>query len=89
MAVLEMLAEVVRSEELLRVVALAELVHGRKVLESAVPIWARVIGEFFTTVTTRVVRGAGVGLAGWRGGAVEGGLEAWEGGTGPGVATEM
>lgn len=89
MTMLKVLAKVIRAIELLRVIALAELVHGRQVLEASVPVWPREIRELFAAVPARIVGGTRAGLAGWRGGAVEGGLEAWECGAGPGVAAEV
>jgi hypothetical protein len=47
---LQMLAEVVGTEEFLRVVALAKLVHGRQVLEPAIPVGSWEIGELFSAV---------------------------------------
>lgn len=53
--VLEMLAEVVGAKELLGIVALAKLVHGRQVFEAPVPVRPREIGEFFAAIPARVV----------------------------------
>lgn len=89
MAMLEMLAEVVSAIELLRVIALAKLVHSRQVLEATVPVWPRKIWELFTAVPAGIVGGTRAGLTGWRGGAVEGGLETWQCGAGPGMASQM
>lgn len=62
MTVLQMLSEVIRAIELLRVIAFAELVHGGQVVEPLVPIWVREIGEFFAAVAARVVGCSGVCL---------------------------
>lgn len=64
MAMLEMLAEVVSAIELLRVVAFAELVHGRQVLEATVPVWPGEIREFFTAVPASIVGGTRADLTG-------------------------
>lgn len=50
--VLEMLPEVIGSEELLGLVALPELVHGVEVIGSDIPLWR--VREVFATVPTCV-----------------------------------
>lgn len=82
MAVLEMLPEVIGAVELLRLVALAELVHVVQVLGAQVPVGG-VVGELVAAVA------AYVGGSGVHGRGVEGGVDAGECGAGPGVATEM
>jgi hypothetical protein len=47
---LQMLAEMVGTEEFLRVIALAELVHGRQVLKSAIPVRSWEVRELFSAV---------------------------------------
>ena len=64
MAMLQVLSEVVCAEEFLRVVALAEFVHGGQVLESLVPVCLWEIGEFLPAVAAGVTRSPGTGLAG-------------------------
>jgi hypothetical protein len=54
---LEVLAEVIRAEELLRLVTLSKLVHMVEVFGAKLP--ARRIGELFTTITTDVSTVAG------------------------------
>jgi hypothetical protein len=61
---LQMLSEVVCAEEFLRVVALAEFVHGGQVLESPIPVGLREIGEFLPAVAACVVGSSSVCLAG-------------------------
>lgn len=56
MAVLQMLAEVIRTEEFLCVVALAKLVHCSQVLETTIPIGLWQVGKFLTTVAANIVR---------------------------------
>lgn len=89
MAVFQVLAEMVGAEELLCVVALAELVHAGQVLEAAVPVRLREVGELLAAVPACVMGRAGVCLCGGGARGVEGGLVAWEGGAGPGVAAEV
>lgn len=79
-AVFQVLAEVVCAEELLRLVALAELVDVVEVLGASLP--ARGIGEFFATIAADIRATTGHGL-------VEGGLRACEGGARPGMVTQM
>lgn len=55
MAVLEMLAEMVCTEELLRIVAFAELVYDGEMLESAVPVWLGMIGKLLAAVAAGVM----------------------------------
>lgn len=52
---LQMLTEVVCSEELFRIVALAELVYGGEVFEPAVPIWLGEIGELLAAVPAGIM----------------------------------
>lgn len=66
MRMLQMLAEVVGAEELLGIVALAKLVHGRQVLEAPVPVWSWEVGEFFAAVPACIVCRAVAGLEAWR-----------------------
>lgn len=47
---LQVLAEKVRAEVLLRAVTLAKPVYGGQVLESVVPVGAREIREFLTAI---------------------------------------
>lgn len=89
MTMLQMLPEMIRTIKLLRIIALAELVHGSQMLKAVVPVWPGEIGEFLAAVPACIVGGTGAGLAGRGDGAVEGGLEGWEGGAGPGVAAEV
>jgi hypothetical protein len=56
---LQMLTEVIRTEKLLRIIALAEFVHGCQVLKPMVPVWTWEIGEFFTAIPAGVVGGTG------------------------------
>jgi hypothetical protein len=55
MAMLEMLAEVVRSEEFLDVIAFTEFMHGSQMLKTLIPVWFRVIGKLLATVATRIM----------------------------------
>ena len=64
MAMLQMLSEVVCAEEFLRIIALAEFMHGGQVLESSIPVWLRGIWEFLSAVAARVVGSPGICLAG-------------------------
>lgn len=64
MAVFQVLAEMVGAVELLRVIALAEFMHASQVLEAAVPVRLRVIGEFFAAVPACIVGRAGACLRG-------------------------
>jgi len=59
MAMLEMLAEVVRAEELLRLVALSKLVHMVEVFRAKLP--TRRVSELLATVATDVSTVAGHG----------------------------
>lgn len=60
MAVLEMLPEVVRAEEFLGLVALAEFVDGVEVLGAEVPVGTvGEVGEFFAAVAADVCGGRG------------------------------
>ena len=81
MAVFQMLAEMIRPEEFLRLVAFAELVHVVEVVGADIPL-RRVVGEFFSAIA------AGVGVRGV-GGRVEGGFDAGEHGAGPGVLAQV
>lgn len=83
MTMLQVLAEMIRTIELLRIIALAEFMHGSQMLKATVPVLTREVGEFLAAVAACIMRGTSTGLALWRDGAVEGGLEAWEGGAGP------
>ena len=56
MAMLEVLAEMVRTEKFLCIVALAKLVHSGQVLKATVPVRLRVVGEFFAAVAADVMR---------------------------------
>lgn len=76
MAMLQMLAEVICSEKLFRLVALAELVNVVEMLGTNVP--ARWIGEFLPTIS------ASVGVVGG-GGRVKRGLWAGQRSTRPRV----
>lgn len=58
MAVLEMLSEVVCSEEFLHVVAFTKFMHSSQMLKSLIPIGLRVVGELFATISTCVMRRA-------------------------------
>lgn len=62
MTMFQMLAEMVRAIELLRIIALAELVHGGQMLEAMVPVWTGEIGELLAAVAACVVGGACAGL---------------------------
>lgn len=55
MAVLKVLAEVVGAEELLGVIAFAEFVHCRQVVESAIPVGLGEIDELFAAIAASVV----------------------------------
>ena len=77
--VLEVLAEMIRAEKLLRLVALAEFVHVVQVLGAKVPL--RRVGELVAAVA------ADVGAV--DAGLVEGCLGAGEGSAGPGVLSEV
>lgn len=81
MAVFEMLTEVVGTEELLGMIALAEFVHCSQVIEPAVPIGLREIGEIFAAVATRVVRCPSACLAVLGARCVEGGVVIHQRGT--------
>lgn len=52
MAVLQMLAEMIGSIELLGLVALSELVDVGKVIDTAIPVGRWVIGKLLTTEST-------------------------------------
>jgi hypothetical protein len=80
MAMLEMLAEVVGAEELLRFVTLTEFVYVVEVFRAKLP--ARRIGKFFSTVATNIGTVASHGL-------VEGCFRAGERSTRPRVASQM
>ena len=56
MAMLQMLAEMVRTEKLLCIVAFAKFVHSGQVLKTTVPVRLRVVGEFFAAVAADVMR---------------------------------
>lgn len=73
MAVFEMLSEMVGAEEFLRLVALAEFVHRRQVLDSSGPIRSGDVGEFVAAIAADV----DVWRTG-RGGRVEGRFDAGE-----------
>lgn len=78
-AVFEMLPEVVRAEEFLRLVAFGELVHVADVLAAALPVgW---VGELLATEAADVCRAA-VAV-----GCVERRFDVGEGSAGPGVAS--
>lgn len=49
---LEMLSEVISSEEFFGLIAFAEFVHVGQVFNAAIPVGLRVVGKFFTTVAT-------------------------------------
>lgn len=55
MTVFQMLPEMVRPEELLHVIALAEFVLRGQMLKPLVPLRVRKIWKFHTTIATRVV----------------------------------
>lgn len=55
MTMLQMLPEVIRTEELLRIIALAEFMHGSQVLKTTVPVGAWEVGELFTAVPACIV----------------------------------
>jgi hypothetical protein len=82
-AVLQVLPEVVGAVELLRIVALAELVHARQVLEPPIPVYLGVIWEVFAAVPAHIVRRTGASLVRWRHGSGERGLKTDECGTRP------
>jgi len=79
MTVLEVLAEMIRAEKLLRLVAFAELVHVVQVLGAEVPL--RRIGELVAAVAADICA-IDAGL-------VEGCSRAGEGSAGPGVLAEV
>lgn len=54
MAVLQMLTEVVGSEEFLTLIALAKFVNSIQMLNTSLPLWRT--GKLVTTVTTSVRR---------------------------------
>lgn len=103
MAVFEVLAEMVGTEELLRLVALAELVGLVKVIDAIFPVGR--VDELLATVSATIGcsgveapellrRGVVVVALSWdmgsegvHRGRVEGGLEGVESGAGPGVTT--
>lgn len=63
MAVFEVLSEVVGSEELLGLVALAKLVHVVEVVRANVPLWW--VGKVFATIPAYIpVRAVGVCVEG-------------------------
>lgn len=84
MAVLQMLSEMICTEELLALVAFAKFVYGREVVATSYPILSREVGKLITTVSTHiVVRGntrllwwSMIGIGVWRNSVawVEGGL---------------
>lgn len=80
MAVLEVLAEVVGAEELLRFVTLTKLVHMVEVFRAELP--SRRIGKLFATVAADVCTVAGHGR-------VEGCLWAGERSTRPGMTSQV
>ena len=53
-AVFQMLPEMVGTEELLRLVTLAELVHGRQMLDASTPVGRRHVGKFIAAVTAHI-----------------------------------
>ena len=55
MTVLEVLAEMISSEELLGLVAFAELVHVGQMVYSMFPIWLRMTWELFAAVTAGIL----------------------------------
>ncbi len=58
MTVLEMLSEVIGSEELLGLVAFAEFVHVGEVVYPTIPVRLRVVRELLATVPAHVCEGA-------------------------------
>lgn len=62
MTMLEVLSEVIGTEELLALVALAELVHDGQVLTASNPVGGRIVGELETAIATDVVLGVGAWL---------------------------
>jgi hypothetical protein len=59
MAVLEMLPEMICSEELFGLITLAELVNVCQVINSAIPVRPWTVGKFFAAISTNIARKAG------------------------------
>lgn len=55
MTMLQMLTEMIRTEEFLRIVALAEFMNGGKMVEPGIPVWAGEVRELLAAVAARVV----------------------------------
>lgn len=55
MTMLQMLTEMIRTEEFLRIVALAEFMYGGKMVESGIPVWAGEVREFLAAVAACIV----------------------------------
>jgi hypothetical protein len=79
--VLQVLSEMIRSEELLRLVAFAKLVRVVEMLVSFIPVGR--IGELLSTIP------ANISDSGVDAGRVEGGVRAFERSTRPGMAPKM
>lgn len=56
-----MLTKMVRTEKLLGLVALPELVHVRQVVYAAIPLGLRIVCELGAAVPARIVRRAAAG----------------------------
>ena len=56
MAVLQVLAEMVRAEKLLCIVAFAKFVYSGQMLKATVPIRLRVVGKFLAAVAADIMR---------------------------------
>jgi hypothetical protein len=81
----QVLSEMVGAVELLRVAALAKLVHGRQVFEPAIAVRLGKIGEFFAAIPAHIVRRADICLIIRRYRSVERCLKGDECGTRPGI----
>lgn len=55
MGMLQMLTEMIRTEEFLRIIALAKLMNGGEVVESRIPVWTREVREFLAAIAACVV----------------------------------
>ena len=97
MAMLEMLTEVIGTEEFLRLIALAKFVGHVQVTGSIIPVRCWLVAKFLTAIAASVIcRGYGFWLTRYggstwklRGGKKSRNIIRSEDGAGPGMATEM